>query len=161
MDEKDVRILCAISKEKTASPEKIGDETDIPTSTVHYRISQLRERGIIKNELLEINLEKCGLELTLISEIWAQYQEEYQERVGEKLAELEGVNQVYFAMGDTDFIAIAHLTDREMVERLLEDYEAIDEITRTSSRYIISTVKNEPNALRSFEPSTLIDALCE
>jgi DNA-binding Lrp family transcriptional regulator len=161
LDEKDIRILCAIASEKTASPDKIGEITDIPKSTVHYRISQLQEQGVIKNDLHEIDLEKFGLSLTLISEIWAKFEEGYHKHVGEKIADIEGVNQVYFTMGDTDFIVIAHLTDRSMVQRLVEDYEGIDEIKRTSSKYTISTVKDEANALNDFEPETLIDALCD
>lgn len=159
MDRKDIRILCAIASEKTASPDKIGKVTDIPKSTVHYRISQLQEQGVIKNDLHEIDLENFGLSLTLISEIWAEFEEGYHNSVGDKIADIEGVNQVYFTMGDTDFVVIAHLTDRDMVQRLVEDYEGIDEIKRTSSKYTISTVKDEANALNDFDPETLIDAL--
>lgn len=159
MDEKDIRILCGIASEKTASPDKIGEITDIPKSTVHYRITQLQEQGVIKNDLHEIDLEKFGISLTLISEIWAKFEEGYHQRVGDKIADIEGVNQVYFTMGDTDFMVVAHLTDRDMVQRLVEDYEGIDEIKRTSSKYTISTVKDEANALNDFEPETLIDAL--
>jgi DNA-binding Lrp family transcriptional regulator len=161
MDEKDVRILAAIAKEGTASPEKIGEATGIPKSTVHYRLNQLRESGVIKNDIYDIDLEKVGLSITLISEIWAEFDEGYHKAVGEKLADVDGVNQVYFTMGDTDFVAIAHMANREMVETLVENYEAIDEIKRTSSKFVITTVKSEQNPLNDFDVELLIDALAE
>jgi DNA-binding Lrp family transcriptional regulator len=124
-------------------------------------LNQLRESGVISNDLYDIDLKKVGLSITLISEIWAEFEEGYHETVGEKLAEVEGVNQVYFTMGDTDFVAIAHVANRQMVESLVEDYEAIDEIERTSSKFVITTVKDEQNPLNDFELETLIEALAD
>lgn len=161
MDEKDIRILAAIARIGTARSDKIEEETGIPKSTVHYRLDQLRESGVIKNNLFDIDLDEVGLSITLISEVWAEFEEGYHEIVGEKLADVEGVNQVYFTMGDTDFIVIAHVANREMVESLVEDYEAIEEIERTSSKFVITTVKDEQNALNDFEIETLTDELVD
>lgn len=159
MDEKDIQILTTIAEEGINSPDKIEQHTEIPKSTVHYRMNQLKERGIIKNDLCDMDLSQIGLPITLISEVYATFGEGYHSTVGEQLAEVEGVNQVYFTMGDTDFIVVAHVTDREMVESLVADYEAIDEIDRTSSRFAITRVKDEPYPINDFEYDTLIDAL--
>jgi len=161
MDEKDIQILAAIARDGTPSAATIEDATGIPRSTVHYRLNQLRDAGVIKNDLYDIDLEKIGLSITLISEIWAEFREGYQDAVGEELAAVEGVNQVYFTMGDTDFVAIAHVANRAMVEDLVEDYEAIDGIQRTSSKFVITTVKDEQNLLNDFAVETLVDALAE
>ncbi|MFB6121840.1 MAG: Lrp/AsnC family transcriptional regulator [Haloferacaceae archaeon] len=160
MDEKDIRILAAIAEEATGSPEKIREKTGIPTSTVHYRINQLREKGVIKNDLFDIDLEQLGLSITLISEVWAEFEEGYHNDVGERLADVEGVNQVYFTMGDTDFVVISHVANRGMVEGLVEDFEAIDAVNRTSSKFVITTVKDEPCALNDYDLDSLVDALC-
>ncbi|QLG48493.1 Lrp/AsnC family transcriptional regulator [Natrinema halophilum] len=161
MDEKDIQILATIAREGTASPDKIEEAIGIPKSTVHYRLNQLRESGVIENDLYDIDLEKVGLSITLISEVWAEFGEGYHDTVGEKLADVEGVNQVYFTMGATDFVVIAHVANRESVESLVEDYESIDEIERTSSKFVITTVKDEPNPLNDFEIETLVETLTE
>lgn len=157
MDEKDIDIIYAALVEKTNSPEKIAAKTDIPKSTVHYRIQNLREREVIKNDLFDVDLEQLGLSLRVISEVQATYEEEYHYEVGEQLGDVEGVNQVYFTMGDTDFIVIATLSSRDMVERLIADYEAIDAIQRTSSMFVITTIKDNKHVLTDFEPETLKD----
>lgn len=158
LDERDFKILCTIAECKSFSPETIHEETGIPKSTVHYRIQNLKESGVITNELFEIDREKLGLEITVISEIWAEFGEEYHEKIGRQLAEIEGVNQVYFTMGDTDFIVIARLTSRDMVEKLVVDYESIDEIRRTSSKFAITTIKEDTGIglLRDFDEETLL-----
>ncbi|MFC7157607.1 Lrp/AsnC family transcriptional regulator [Halomarina halobia] len=159
MDEKDIRILSAIAKHKTGSPDAIADISGIPKSTVHYRIQQLKEEGVITNDLLDVDLDKIGLSITLISEVWAEFEEGYHESVGNKLSEIEGVNQVYFTLGDTDFIVISHLPSRQQVERMVEKFEATDEIHRTSSTFVISTVKSESNAVADYELETLLELL--
>jgi DNA-binding Lrp family transcriptional regulator len=161
MDEKDISILMTIAEEGITSPDKIQEHTDIPKSTVHYRLNQLREEGVLTNELGNMDLSKLGLSITVISEVYAEFSEGYRETVGEKLSGIEAVNQVYFTMGDTDFIVIANLTSRTMVESLVDDYGSIDEVARTSSRFVISTIKREPNPISDFEKETLVDALSE
>jgi len=155
MDEKDVTILSAIARLGTGSAEKLAEETGIPTSTVHYRLENLKERGIVTNDLLDVDLEAIGLNITVITEVTAEYSEQYHDDVGAALGDVEGVNQVYFTMGDTDFVVLAHLSSRGMVERLIEDYESIDGVEQTSSKFVIKTIKDEPRPLNDFDPDTL------
>jgi DNA-binding Lrp family transcriptional regulator len=157
MDERDIKIIKKIAEVGEPSPKAIEEATGIPKSTIHYRLENLREEGIIKDGLFTIDLEKVGLNLTVITEVNAEYSEEYHEEVGQKLSDIEGVNQVYFTAGDTDFIVIAHFASREMVEDLISSYERIDEIERTSTNFVITTIKNERTPFRDFELDTLTD----
>lgn len=160
LDARDVRILRSIAENGSTSPERIQAETDIPKSTVHYRIKNMKKRGIIKNDLFEIDFEKAGLGLTVISEVLAEFGEGYQEEVGKALAEIEGVNEVYFMMGDTDFIVISRLSSRDMVEKLVEEFEAIDRIQRTNSKFVISSIKADESVgmLRDYTEETILNS---
>ncbi|RQH03562.1 Lrp/AsnC family transcriptional regulator [Natrarchaeobius oligotrophus] len=160
LDRRDIDILFAIAETNSFSTETIHEATDIPKSTVHYRIQSLKDEGVVENDLFELDRERIGLAITVISEVWAEYGEGYHEEIGTKLSAIEGVNQVYFTMGDTDFVVIARLTSRDMVERLVEDYESIDEIRRTSSKFAITTIKEDVgvSVLRNYEPETLLAA---
>jgi DNA-binding Lrp family transcriptional regulator len=160
LDARDVRILRSIAENGSTSTERIQEETDIPKSTVHYRIKSMKERGVIKNDLFEIDFEKAGLGLTVISEVLAEFGEGYQEKVGRELAEIEGVNEVYFMMGDTDFIVISRLPFRDMIETLVEEFEAIDGIQRTSSKFVISSIKADESVglLRDYADETILNS---
>jgi DNA-binding Lrp family transcriptional regulator len=161
MDQKDIQILKTALSEGTSSPEEIHEHTEIPKSTVHYRLNQLREEKILKNDFFDMDLSKLGLSITIISEVYAEFGEGYHKIVGEELADIEGINQVYFTMGDTDFVVIGHVTDRAMAESVVESYESIEQIRRTSSKFVISTVKNERHPINDFEQGTLVKALEE
>lgn len=161
MDEQDVEILKTVAEVGEPSPKAIEAETGIPKSTVHYRLEKLRENGIIEDELFNLDLEAIGLNLTVITEVMADYEEDYHEEVGEQLSAIPGVNQVYFTMGDTDFIVIAHLSSREMVEELVVAYEGIDAIQRTSTNFAITTIKNERIPFRNYDLDTLKDIVMD
>ncbi len=45
MDERDVRLLKAIAELETGSPERLHEATDIPISTIHYRLNNLRDEA--------------------------------------------------------------------------------------------------------------------
>lgn len=156
MDERDLRILAAIAELGTGNVERIHEKTGVPTSTIHYRIENLKKKDVIVNDLFDIDAQKAGLRLTLISEVVAEYGKLTGGQIGERLANIEGVNKVYFTLGDVDFVLIAHLTDRSMVERLVEDYESIPEISRVSSKFVITTIKDEPNPINDYSLETLL-----
>lgn len=150
LDDQDLKILTTLYRIDDPSPKVIADEIDLPKSTVHYRLKRLREEGVLKNELHEFDPDAVGLNVTVISEVIAEYDEGYHHEVGDQVAEIDGVSQVYFTMGDTDFIVISTLPNSDAIERLITQFEAIDQIQRTSSSFVITTVKNEPNPVRNY-----------
>ena len=160
MDERDVRLLKAIADLGTGSPERLHEETGIPVSTIHYRLNNLREAGVIENDLYDLDHEALGLGVTVIVEVLADYDGPYEE-VAEELLDVEGVTQAFFTMGETDFIVIARLSSSDAVERLIGDFEAIPEVERTNSTFVISSLREESRAPATYDLETLIDELAE
>lgn len=160
LDERDITILSAISEHESGSTELLHEATGIPKSTIHYRLQNLAENGVIMNDLLQLSREEIGLDITVISEIWAEFGDGYHEVIGRELSEIEGVNDVYFTMGETDFIVIARLSSRDMVETLINDYQSVDGINRTSSKFAITEMKNEIDIteLNNYSIETLLAA---
>jgi len=58
VDERDVEILKAISDLETGSIERVSEATGIPVSTIHYRLNNLREAGVIENDLYDLDLDE-------------------------------------------------------------------------------------------------------
>ncbi|WP_101297180.1 Lrp/AsnC family transcriptional regulator [Halegenticoccus soli] len=157
MDARDLAILKAVYGLGTPSPKHIESETGIPKSTIHYRLNKLREAGVLKNDLYELDAAAIGLDVTVITEVLAEFAEGYHESVGSRLGEIDGVSDVYFTMGDTDFIVVAHLPNGAFVQRLIEEYEAIDGVERTSSKFVIATIKEEQNPIHAYHFDTLLE----
>lgn len=159
VDEKDLRILRVLAECESGSPDDIHVATGIPKSTVHYRLNRLKEKGVLTNDLCDVDRDRLGLSLTVISEVEAQYEQGYHDEVGDRLAEIDGVNQVYFVMGDTDFVVISHLARHDMVKDLVEQFEAIEGVRRTSSKFVIQTAFSSQSVVLDYEHDALVDAL--
>ncbi|MFB6082316.1 MAG: Lrp/AsnC family transcriptional regulator [Halanaeroarchaeum sp.] len=160
MDERDLQILKAIADLGTSSPERIHESTDIPVSTIHYRLNNLKESGVVENDLYDLDLEALGLGVTVIVEILANYSDSY-ETVADDLLAIEGVTQAYFTMGETDFVVIARLADSDEVERLIREFEALDVVERTNSTYVIDALRDGQRVLDSYSLETLVDRLAD
>ncbi|WP_435360641.1 Lrp/AsnC family transcriptional regulator [Haloarchaeobius sp. DFWS5] len=160
MDERDVRLLKAIAELGTGSPDRLHEETGIPVSTIHYRLSNLKEDGIVENDLYDIDFEAFGLSVTVILEVLTDYSGPHQ-TVSSSLRDIEGVTQVFSTMGETDFIAIAKLRDSDMVGRLIRNFEEVPEVERTNSTYVIDTLWDDARGLRSYSLETLIEEFAE
>lgn len=160
MDERDVRLLKAIADLGTGSPERLHEETGIPVSTIHYRLNNLREAGIVENDLYDFDLDELGLGVTIIMEVLTPHADSY-DSVAEKLMAIEGVTQVFLALGERDFVVIAHLSDADKVERLVSDFQALPEVDRTYSKFVIDTLRDDHRALGSYSRETLIDELTD
>ena len=158
MDEREVRLLKAISDLGTGSPERLHEETDIPVSTIHYRLNNLREEGVVENDLYDLDLDELGLGVTVVLEVLTSYEGSYED-VGEKISAIEGVTQTFFTMGETDFMVVARLPDSEDVERLISDFETIPEVDRTNSTFVVEEQKDLTRPLQSYDLETLLSEL--
>jgi DNA-binding Lrp family transcriptional regulator len=159
MDERDVRLLKAISDLGTGSPDRLHEETGIPVSTIHYRLNNLREAGVIENDLYDVDLDAVGLGVTVIVEVLADY-DSYDE-TSEELLAVEGVTQLYFTMGETDFVLVARLPDSDEVERLISDFESIPQVDRTNSTFVISSLRDSNRPLQSYSLDSLLESLVD
>lgn len=160
MDEKDVRILKTLADLETTSTEAVSDATGIPLSTVHYRLNNLREAGVIENDRLDLDLDELGLGVTVLVEVFTKDDQSHTES-GRVIAEIEGVTKVFFTMGSTDFIALARLPDSDSVERLVSDFEALDEVARTDSTFVIERELDSRYPLQNYAEETLVEELVE
>jgi transcriptional regulator, AsnC family len=156
MDIRDIRLLKAIADHRTGSPDLLHDLTDIPVSTIHYRLNKLREAGIITSDLYDIDPEAAGFEVTIFIEILTDYSGSHHD-LEQRLADIPGVTQVYFTMGETDFIIIAQLPSVDDVEDLITRIETIDEVRRTNSTFVISSVRTARTPLAAYSLEMLLE----
>lgn len=160
MDEKDLQILKAIEALETTSTEAINDETEIPISTVHYRIENLYEEGIIVNDKLDIDPVALGLDVTVLVKVFTQGEQNHEE-TGTRVADIEGVTKVFFTMGNADFTVLARLPGPGSVERLISEFEALDDVARTNSTFVVSAELDSRHPLQEYSEETLREQLIE
>ncbi|KPN28948.1 hypothetical protein SY89_03182 [Halolamina pelagica] len=89
MDEKDIQILKSLEELETTSTEAVSELTGIPLSTIHYRLNNLRNEGIITNERLDLDLSEFGLGVTILVEVFTKDDQSHTES-GQVISDIEG-----------------------------------------------------------------------
>ena len=143
LDEQDLLLLERIEADFDASLEELADELELSKSAVHYRLKKLRERGVIQGVTADIDPLVLGLSMMTITEISVDHESGYAEDIGTDLTELDGVSEVYYTMGDVDFVVVSRAQDREQMNTLIDAIVSIDGVNETSSRFVMKELKTD------------------
>lgn len=137
LDETDLELLQQVETDFDVNLETIADELDLSKSAVHYRLNKLKERGVIQGITADVDPLALGLELTAITDVMVAHERGYSEDIGETLLGLDGVEQVYYTMGDVDFVAVSRVQTRDQLNDLIDRIVAIDGVNETSSKFVL------------------------
>lgn len=137
LDETDLEILQRVEDDFDVNLKTLAAELEISKSAVHYRLKKLKESGVIEGVTADVDPLALGLEMAAITEISVTHEMGYSENTGERLRALRGVEQVYYTMGNVDFIVISRVQSREQMNDLIERIVAIDGVRETSSTFVM------------------------
>lgn len=143
IDEKDIDLLSYVEQNFDANLEQIAKEIDLSKSAVHYRLNKLQDNGIIHSISAEVDPLAFGLNMMAVTDVFVAHESGYADNIGEQLAEIDGVQQVYYTMGDVDFVVISRTQNREQMNDVIDDIVSIDGVNETSSRFVMRELKTD------------------
>ncbi|MFH5800466.1 Lrp/AsnC family transcriptional regulator [Haladaptatus sp. CMAA 1911] len=142
LDEIDLALLERVETDFDVSLEELAGELSLSKSAVHYRLNKLKDSGVIEGVTAQLNPLAFDLEMVAITDVSVTHKQGYSETIGEQLAMIDGVEQVYYTMGDTDFVVISRVQDRDQMNDLIDRMVAIEEIDETSSKFVMQEIEN-------------------
>lgn len=159
-DEIDLELLRCVEEDFDVSLNELAERLELSKSAVHYRLNNLKETGVITGVTADLDPVPFGLTMVAITEVSVTHEQGYSENIGSELASLSGVEQVYYTMGDVDFVVISRVQDRTQMNDLIEGMVAIDGVNETSSRFVMDEVQSNPNIMTNMSEdveSALLD----
>lgn len=147
LDETDLKILEAVEDDYERSLEELAEDLDISKSTIHYRLNKLKENDVISTPSVSIDPNALGLNMLLITEVSVSHERGYADDIGDQLADIDGIVDVYYTMGDVDFVVLARVQNRDQMNDLIDDVIAIDGVNETSSRFVMQEVETNADLM--------------
>ncbi|OIB58958.1 Lrp/AsnC family transcriptional regulator [Natrialba sp. SSL1] len=141
LDETDIEILKRLEKSDDKNLEELSDELGLSKSAIHYRVTNLKQSDVITTISADVDPHALDLNMLLFTEVTVSHESGYAEDVGESLTEIDGVNHVYYMMGDVDFIVISRVQNHDQMHALIDDIVEIDGVNETSSRFVIQELE--------------------
>jgi DNA-binding Lrp family transcriptional regulator len=140
-DTLDIRILNLLLENARYSAREIGTRLGVSTSTVISRMAGLQRAGILKGFAADIDYEKLGYGLTVVTEILVSKGKLLE--LEEEISKIHGVCAVYDVTGETDAIVISKCRNREELSRFTKGLLSMHFVERTNSHVVLTTVKED------------------
>ena len=113
----------------------------VSTSTVISRMESLQESGILRGFTAEVDFEKLGYELTVVTEILVSKGKLLE--MEKEIAKMPGVCAVYDVTGSIDAIVVSKCRNREELSRYTKSLLSMHFVERTNSHVVLTTVKED------------------
>lgn len=143
LDEIDLAILERMENDFEVSLETLSEDLDLSKSAIHYRLNKLKDNGVIQSVTADVDPLALGLEIAAITDVMVTHERGYSREMGEKLMALDGVEQVYYTMGDVDFVVISRVQTRDQLNDLIDRIITIDGVNETSSKFVMQEFEND------------------
>lgn len=141
IDETDLEILQHLEADEELNLSALSDEIGLSKSAIHYRLNKLKDSGVVLGMPARLDPLVFGLEMMMITEVMVTHETGYAEDIGERLSDIPGVYQVYYTMGDVDFMVISRTQTREQMNELIDAMIDIDGVNETSSTFVMDEYK--------------------
>jgi len=141
IDELDVKILKEFQSDARQSYREIAEKLRVAEGTVYNRVNKLKELGVIRKFIVDINYPKLGYDLTAL--IGIRGKGGHLPEIEEKISKERNVTTLYDVTGEYDAIAVARFKDRTELNDLVKRINALPNVERTNTMLVLNTVKEE------------------
>ncbi|MDF9746203.1 Lrp/AsnC family transcriptional regulator [Natrinema salsiterrestre] len=160
LDENDLDIIRELERNDEKNLEELADELDLSKSAIHYRLNQLKESGVIRNISADVDPRALGMSMVIITEVYVSHESGYADEIGDDLADLPGVQQVFYTMGDVDFMVVSRVQNHDQMNELIDEIVALEGVNETSSRFVMRELKNGNRILETMSEG-MVDRVLE
>ena len=141
IDELDLKLLRALQGDGRRSFREIAEELDVAEGTVYNRVNKLREEGVIKNFLVDIDYSRLGYDLTAV--IGLRVRGGHLPDIESRIAQENNVTAVYDVTGEYDAVVVAKFPGRDELNRLVKRINSMENVERTYTMVVLNVVKEK------------------
>lgn len=141
LDDMDRRVLRELLRDSKRSFRELARSLGVSTATVISRVQRLESSGVITNYTVQVDHEKIGYELTVITEITVSKGKLLE--VEEEISKIPNVCAVYDVTGLTDAMVIAKFKNRRSLSDFTKKLLSMPYVERTNTHVVLTTVKED------------------
>ncbi|MCK4400143.1 Lrp/AsnC family transcriptional regulator [Candidatus Bathyarchaeota archaeon] len=139
IDETSLNVIRELLRDARLSFREVARRIGISSGTVASRVRELERNGVIKKYTVQLDHEKMGYELTVITEIIVSGGMVME--VGEKIAAYPETTGVYNVTGESDIMVIAKFKTRQKLSDFTKNITKMPHVERTETHLALNTLK--------------------
>jgi Lrp/AsnC family transcriptional regulator for asnA, asnC and gidA len=141
VDELDIKLISELCLDGRASFRELAEKLGVAEGTVYNRVTKLREAGIIKGFLADVDFEKLGFGITAL--IGIRVSGGHLAEIEKKIALDESITAVYDVTGEYDAVVVAKFRERSELNSFVKKLTAMDNVERTYTMMVLNVVKEQ------------------
>ncbi len=143
LDERDKHILNELVKNGDKSKAALAEELDMTRQGIFYKIKQLKKKGIIKKDTVDINNDRVGLGLRAFILVKTQARSEEEKELENNLKKRKDVAGLHLLFGDYELLVEIFVQDREELSEFVDHLQEFDDaVIRTKTLIVYNTLKS-------------------
>ncbi|MEE9594902.1 MAG: Lrp/AsnC family transcriptional regulator [Candidatus Hydrothermarchaeales archaeon] len=141
IDELDIGIIKELQEDARKSYREIADKLNVAEGTVYNRVNKLRELGVIKRFIPDVDFAKLGYDLTVV--IGVVVEGGRLPEIEEQIAKEPNTTAVYDVTGDYDAIIVAKFKDRSTLNDFIKKILAMENVKHTYTMLVLNVMKEQ------------------
>jgi Lrp/AsnC family transcriptional regulator, regulator for asnA, asnC and gidA len=141
IDELDLALIKELQADGRRSFRDIAEKLKVAEGTVYNRVNKLKEEGVIKNFLVDVDYSKLGYDLTAV--IGVRAKGGHLPEIETKIAKEKNVTAVYDITGEYDAIVVAKFPGRDELNNLVKRLNSLENVERTYTMVVLNVVKEK------------------
>jgi len=141
LDDIDRKLLKELLVDSKRSFRELAKSIGVSAATVINHVQRLESAGVITDYSVQLDHERLGYELTVITEITVSKGKLLE--MEEEIAKIPNVCAVYDVTGLTDAMVIAKFKHRRSLSEFTKKLLAMPYIERTNTHVVLTTVKED------------------
>ena len=139
IDELDIKIIGILQENSRESYRDIANKLKVAEGTVYNRVNKLKEEGVIKRFMVDVDFSKLGYELTVLVGIIVEGG--HLPEIEKRISESRNVSAVYDVTGDYDAIVVAKFKTRDDLNKFIKNLLAMPHVRRTYTMLVLNVLK--------------------
>jgi Lrp/AsnC family transcriptional regulator for asnA, asnC and gidA len=141
IDDIDLNIIKQLQYDGRRSFREIAEKLKVAEGTVYNRVSKLRDQGVLRNFIADVDYAKLGYDLTAV--IGVIVKGGHLPEIEGKIAKERNVTAVYDVTGEYDAIVVAKFRNRDELNKLVKGLTALENVDRTYTMVALNVVKEQ------------------
>lgn len=145
IDKTDEEILRELLRNSQQSHREIARRIGVSLGTVVSRKRRMEKDGVIKAYVAQLDYEKLGYELIVITEVTVLHGKIV--NVCKEIAKLQGASSVYNVTGGSDIMLLGRFKSKEELSDFTKRILEIPNVERTNTHLVLITFKEDFSSL--------------
>ncbi len=140
LDNIDVKVLNILQEKGRTKRNVLAEEVGLSLPSLSERLKKLEERGVISGYYAKLNKKIFGYDIMVLITVVIDSSKHF-EKFAENVRNTDEILECYAILGEGSHVMKAVAKDTEALEKLLNTIQSWKGVTRTHTRFILSTVK--------------------